>query len=160
LSAGSGLPPRGDGDNPISLRFPNGSRVVGLPGGEATIRGFSAVSFLLIDEAARVPDELYRAVRPMLAVANGDLWLMSTPFGKRGFFYEEWTEGSDLWSRFSVPASECPRISPDFLEQERRALGEPWFQQEYMCQFIDSDDSLFSHDLVWSAVTPDVRPLF
>jgi Terminase-like family. len=81
-----GIRPRGDGDNQISILFPNGSRIVGLPGLEATVRGFSAVSLLLIDEAARVPDEMYKAVRPMLAVSNGDLWLMSTPAGRRGFF--------------------------------------------------------------------------
>jgi hypothetical protein len=83
-----GIRPRGDGDNTVSLLLPNGSRLVGLPGKEATVRGFSAVSLMLIDEAARVPDDMYKAVRPMLAVGSGDLWLMSTPNGKRGFFYE------------------------------------------------------------------------
>jgi hypothetical protein len=56
----------------MSLQFPNGSRIIGLPGSEETIRGFSAVSLLLVDEASRVPDDLYMAVR-----------LMSTPCGKR-----------------------------------------------------------------------------
>ncbi len=88
-----GIRPRGDGDNEISLLFPNGSRIVGLPGTEATVRGFSAVSLLLIDEAARVEDAMYKALRPMLAVGDGDLWLMSTPCGKRGFFYEAWEHG-------------------------------------------------------------------
>ena len=78
--------PRGDGDNEISLLFPNGSRIVGLPGMESTVRGFSAVSLMLIDEAARVEDDLYKAFRPMLAVGDGALWLMSTPHGQRGFF--------------------------------------------------------------------------
>ena len=41
-----GIKPRRDGDNAISLSFPNGSRIVGLPGTEATVRGFSAVSLL------------------------------------------------------------------------------------------------------------------
>ena len=62
---------RGDGDNAISLQLPNGSRIVGLPGTEAKVRGFSALSMLVIDEASRVPDELYRALRPMLAVGGG-----------------------------------------------------------------------------------------
>jgi len=66
----------------MSLEFPNGARIIGLPGSEATIRGFSAVSLLLVDEAARVSDDLYKAIRPMLAVSAGELWLMSTPFGK------------------------------------------------------------------------------
>ena len=77
-----GIRPKGDGDNEMSLVFPNGSRIVGLPGNEATVRGFSAVSLLLVDEAARVSDELYLAMRPMLAVSDGDVWLMSTPFGQ------------------------------------------------------------------------------
>ncbi len=42
---------------------------------------------LKIDEAARVSDELYRAVRPMLATSGGRIVLLSTPFGKRGFFF-------------------------------------------------------------------------
>ena len=54
-----GIRPRGDGDNTISLELPNGSRIVGLPGTEATVRGFSNVSLLLIDEAARVEDAMY-----------------------------------------------------------------------------------------------------
>src|ERR1035437_6981280 len=74
-----GIRSKGDGDNEISLELPNGSRIVGLPGTEATIRGFSAVSLLLVDEAARCSDDLYLAIRPMLAVSDGTLWLMSTP---------------------------------------------------------------------------------
>src|SRR5438552_2134459 len=70
-----GITPRGDGDNQISLMLPNGSRIVGLPGTEGTVRGFSAVSLLLIDEASRVEDAMYKALLPMLAVGNGDLWL-------------------------------------------------------------------------------------
>ncbi len=56
-----GLKARGDGHNKTSLRLPNGSRIVGLPGKEANIRGFSAVSLLIIDEAARVSDELLQS---------------------------------------------------------------------------------------------------
>ena len=84
--AAAEIRPRGDGDNAISLLLPNRSRIVGLPGTEATVRGFSAVSMLLIDEASRVPDEMYNALRPMLAVGNGDFWLMSTPCGQRDSF--------------------------------------------------------------------------
>src|ERR1039458_3855422 len=138
--------PQGDGDNEISLEFPNGSRVVGLPGNEATIRGFSAVSLLLVDEAARVHDELYMAIRPMLAVSRGTLWLMSTPFGKRGFFYEAWARGGPEWERIQVTAEECPRIPRDFLEDERAAMGDRWFLQEYMCQFEDSVSGLFDRE--------------
>jgi phage FluMu gp28-like protein len=151
--------PQGDGDNEISLAFPNGSRVIGLPGNEATIRGFSAVSLLLVDEAARVDDELYLAIRPMLAVSRGTLWLMSTPFGKRGFFYGAWAQGGPEWERIQVTAEECPRIPREFLEEERAAMGERWFRQEYLCEFADSVSGVFDRDLVEQAITDDVAPL-
>src|SRR5258708_2982243 len=118
---------RGDGENEIWLVFRNESGSVGLPGTECTVRGFSAVSLMVIDEAARVPEELYNSVTPMLAIGNGDLWLMSTPYGRRGFFWETWAHGGTRWERFSVPATECPRISREFLAGERAALGERWF---------------------------------
>jgi len=151
--------PRGDGDNAISIAFPNGSRIVGLPGTEGTVRGFSAVSMLLIDEAARVEDAMYMALRPMLAVGSGDLWMMSTPCGRRGFFYETWRHEKH-WEKFSVPATECPRIDRAFLEEERGAMGPLWFAQEYLCEFVDNGTTLFDRDLVEAMVDESVEPLF
>ena len=152
--------PKGDGDNEMSLELPNRARIVGLPGNEATIRGFSAVSLLLVDEAARVSDELYMAIRPMLAVSGGALWLMSTPFGKRGFFYEAWAHGGPQWERVQAPATECPRIPREFLEEERRTMGERCFRQEYLCEFEDSVSGVFDRTLVEEAITDEVEPLW
>jgi hypothetical protein len=116
------------------LQLTNFSRIVSLPCKEETIRGYSHVSLLVIDEAARVPDDLYRAVRPMLAVSGGRLICLSTPYGRRGFFYDAWAHGGD-WARIEIPAARLDRITPAFLAQERRALGESWFRQEYCCSF-------------------------
>src|SRR5918993_1355887 len=63
----------------LSLELENGSRIVTLPGTEKTIRGFSGAALLIVDEAARVDDALYFAVRPMLAVSGGALIMLSTP---------------------------------------------------------------------------------
>ncbi len=90
-----GVRGRSDGHNRLSLVLPNGSRLVGLPGVADNIRGFSKASLILIDEAAYVPDELYQALNPMLAVSRGGLWLMSTPGAQTGFFYEEWSRGDE-----------------------------------------------------------------
>ena len=150
---------RGDGDNEMSLLLPNGSRIVGLPGNEATVRGFSAVSLLLVDEASRVEDEMYRAIRPMLVVSDGALWLMSTPFGKRGFFYDTWANGGPEWERVQVRAEDCPRIRREVLEEERRTLGDLWYRQEYECEFVDAVSGVFDRDLVEGAITDTVAPL-
>jgi hypothetical protein len=154
-----GITPKGDGDNQVSLAFPNQSRIVGLPATEITNRGFSAVSLLLVDEAARVSDQLYMSLRPMLAVSAGSLWLMSTPFGKRGFFYEAWAHGGPEWVRIRAPATNCPRIPPAFLEEERSTMGERCFRQEYLCEFEDSVSGVFHRAFFDAAITPDVLPL-
>ena len=146
-------------ESALRVEFENGSRVISLPSGEQTVRGFSGVNLLVIDEAARVDDNLYRAVRPMLAVSGGRLIALSTPFGRRGWFHQEWTEGQG-WQRIRVTAEDCPRISREFLEQERASLGDWWFQQEYMCQFVDTGDSIFSYDLVHQALDDGLKPLF
>ena len=140
--------PRGDGDNAISLLFPNGSRIVGLPGMEATVRGFSAVSLLLIDEASRVEPEMYKALRPMLAVGGGDLWMMSTPNGKQGFFYEAWEHGGEDWKRFSATAADCARIDREFLEKERGELG-PCGSGRSICANSWITGARFSIEIWW-----------
>lgn len=154
-----GVRPKGDGVNEISIALPNGARIIGLPGTEATIRGFSAVSLLLVDEAARVNDDLYLAIRPMLAVSGGALWLMSTPCGKRGFFHEEWTRRARQWERFRVPATECARISAEYLEGERETMGERWFRQEFLCEFVQTESGVFDLELVEKAVSYEFAPL-
>lgn len=146
------IKPRGDGVNKTSLLLPNGSRIVGLPGTEATVRGFSAVSMILIDEASRVSDDMYKALRPMLAVSDGDLWMMSTPNGQRGFFYETWTEGDEDWMRISVKATDCPRISHSYLERVRRGMTQADFSQEFMCEFTGDGTEYFDQHLIHDAL--------
>src|SRR5262245_55339767 len=80
-------------ESALRLEMKSGSRIISLPGTEPTVRGYSGVDLLVIDEAARVLDELYYSVRPMLAVSGGRLLALSTPFGKRGWFHQEYTEG-------------------------------------------------------------------
>ena len=125
-----GQPVKAIKSNQSELELANGSRLVALPGREETIRSFSGVDLLILDEASRVPDDLYRSVRPMLAVSQGRLLALSTPFGQRGWFYDEWV-GSGPWQRIHVPWRQCPRIAADFIAEETRALGQGWVDQEY-----------------------------
>lgn len=147
-------------ESALEMELVNGSRIVTLPGKEATIRGYSGVALLVVDEASRCPDELYYSVRPMLAVSQGRLICLSTPFGKRGFFFQEWTEGSEDWHRTKITAFDVPRITPQFLAEERVALGQWWFAQEYECQFMETTDQVFSYDLIQQAISGEIAPLF
>ncbi len=146
-----------DTDTKLAVKFKNGNRFIARPGSEKTARSFSAVTLLLEDEASRVLDPLYNSVRPMLSVSNGRHILMSTPFGKRGHFWHIWDEQRDMWERYEIPAEMCPRISKEFLEEEKRI--NPWFEQEYHCVFLEAIDSVFSYDQVAGAISDEVEPL-
>ncbi|MFL5245070.1 MAG: terminase large subunit domain-containing protein [Gemmataceae bacterium] len=145
------------GRSQTRLELDNGARVVCLPGREDTVRSFSGPALILIDEAARVPDDLYRSVRPMLAVSQGRLICLSTPFGQRGFFYEAWEQGGASWKRVRITAAECPRITAEFLAQERRSLGGSWVKQEYECSFealVGLVFPDFAQQVAWSGPAP------
>ncbi len=154
-----GKPIPSETETALTLQLVNKSRIVSLPGKEQTVRGYSGVSLLVIDEAAQVNDDLYYSVRPMLAVSQGRIILLSTPFGKRGFFFKEWSEG-EAWKKIKITAHECPRISSEFLEGERLALGDWWFQQEYLCIFGENVAAFFNYEEVIAAITDEVKPLF
>jgi hypothetical protein len=152
-----GRPVDAEAENRLSLELSNRSRIVALPGKEANIRSYSGVRLLLVDEASRVSDDLMAAVRPMLAVSGGRLIALSTPAGRRGWWSEAWHEGGPTWERYEIPASACPRISPAFLEEERRTLGEYWFEQEYHVRFLESEQALFRREDVLSVFSPAVE---
>jgi hypothetical protein len=95
----------------------------------------------------------------MLAVSGGRLMMLSTPAGRRGVFFEEWTEGSG-WERYEVAAGQVPRISEAFLSEKRRALPARVFRQEYECSFEETDDQVFSYEDVAAAISDEVTPLF
>jgi hypothetical protein len=142
----------------LGMTLANGSRIVCLPGKEETIRSYSGVRLLVIDEASRVPDALYRSVRPMLAVSGGRLVALSTPWGRAGWFFESW-HGPEKWERVKITAPECPRIDPEFLEEERRELGEHFFRQEYLCEFLEAIDSFFRQEDIDRAFAPGIPAL-
>jgi hypothetical protein len=151
----------------LQLELANGSRVVSLPGTPDTLVGFSGVRLLIIDEAARVPDELYFSARPMLARSRGRLLLLSTPKGKRGFFYEEWQKTQEAraagkpgpWEEVRVTAADCAWLDSAFLAAEEASIGPYWFRQEYLCSFEENVGALFREADI-EAMFCDRPPLF
>ncbi|MFN0171607.1 MAG: hypothetical protein ACKV22_34760, partial [Bryobacteraceae bacterium] len=119
----------------------------------------SAVNLLIFDEAARVDDAVYTAARPMIATTGGDILALSTPRFRRGFFYDVWTHGGDTWERYSVPASDCPRIPASFLEEERRAQSEHEFRRLYCCDFVPVGRTAFSPAALGNALADDSDPV-
>jgi len=146
-------------DNKTSLELPNGARIIALPAKGENIRGYTNPYLIIMDESAFISDDDYRAVRPMLS-HGAKLILMSTPFGKRGFFWETWKSQDKRWSRYTVKAADCKHIPAEFLEEERVALGPLWYQQEYECAFLETISGFFDMDSVRESMEQGIEPLF
>jgi hypothetical protein len=154
-----GRPIAATSETALTLTLANKSRIVSLPGKSGdTVRGYSNVALLLVDEASRCLDSLYYSTRAFLAVSGGRLILLSTPAGTRGFYHHVWTEGEN-WKRFEVKAEDCPRIPAAFLTEEKAELGPIWYAQEYECTFGSNVDSYFDYSTIQDAINPNLEPL-
>jgi hypothetical protein len=132
-----------------SLELGNGSRIIALPGeNAATVRCYSGVTLAIVDEAAQALDAIFVAILPMLGTTDGRLLCLSTPFGKRGWFFEQWTGADPAWERIISRAVDCPRISPEFLAEERSMLGPAMFAQEHQCEFVEAEGQVFSAESI------------
>jgi hypothetical protein len=132
------------------LELANGSIIEALPAVERTTRGYS-VDLLVVDEAAAVPDLDYHGILPALIATQGEQVLLSTPRGKRGFFFEVWHSDDD-WQRMMVRSDEVPRIRVEDLEVFRQTMPEQFWEQEFECAWLDTEGSLFSYDDIEAAL--------
>ena len=151
FAAELGLRLRSDGVNSQSLLLPNGSRFVARPAVQESSRGYSQARMIIIDEAAFVPEAMFKALSPILAVGGGSLWVISTPYGTGGRFADLWHDPTNGFTKFSLPAHQCPRFTPEFLASERRLFGNLYFAQEYLCQFITTGIQLLNRSQITKA---------
>ena len=140
------------------VEFANRSRIIALPGKERSVHSYTADGALILEEAARIPDEVFAAASPQLSVSNGTMYALSTAFAKSGWFYREWEEGQG-YRRWSITAKECPRHSETFLAAERRRLGERWFAMAYLNKFGDDMAAVFRSEDIKRAFTNTIQPL-
>ena len=90
----------------FEIQLSNGSRIVVVTATDKAARGYSAPDVILVDEASRVPDTVYSsAILPMQTASPEDfeLILISTPFGKQGFFYDCWAK-SEVYEKYEIRA--------------------------------------------------------
>lgn len=139
------------------MTLKTGSVIYCLPTGKTGIfvRGYS-IDLLIADEAAYIPASVWVAVRPMLAVSKrlrgfGYIILLSTPFGKGGFFYDSHSDPD--FRQFHVSSEDCPRIDKKFLLKEKSRLTKIEYAQEYLGEFVDEWHQYFESRLVERCAT-------
>lgn len=147
--------------NKIYLK--NGSMILARPVGNTgdAIRGFTG-DVLIIDEASRMPEDMWLAAKPTLLTTAGDIWICSTPFGKEGYFYEAYQNKNNRFKVFHVSSEEVienREISETwtieqresalrFLDDEKRDMSELQYAQEYLGKFIDDLRRFFSDEII------------
>jgi Terminase large subunit, T4likevirus-type, N-terminal len=141
-----------------TLEFVNRSRVIALPGKERSVHSYTA-DLLIVDEAARVPDEVFNAATPQLSASKGSLIALSTAFSKSGWFYKEWNEGLE-YKRWSITAKECSWHTEKFLDAERRRMGQLWYQMMYMNIFGDDIAAVFMLDDIRAMRDDSIQEMF
>jgi len=129
------------------IELKNNSQIFCHPTGRtgAFIRGFT-VDFLIADEAAFIPDEVWVAIVPMMATSKklrktGWMILLGTPAGKHGYFYDAFQDKNYL--HIHVTSEECKRIHKDFLRKQRYKLTKIQYAQEYLGEFVEEYDQFF-----------------
>lgn len=155
------------------INLKNGTRILCLPTGISGtgIRGLT-VHRLYVDEASRVPEEVWPAVTPMMLTTAGSTILLSTPAGKNGYFYDCWVnkEGAfDSFTRFSVESQKvvsereiCDSWTIHqregalkLIEREKARMSALFFAQEYLGRFVDDLLQFFPTELIKSCMTLD-----
>jgi hypothetical protein len=121
-------------DNVYGLELENGSRVLALPGSDDSIRGLTVDGWIVADEAARLGQDLIAALRPMRARRpDARFAMLSTAWSRSDPFWTAWAGDDPTWIRLQATAdTDATLFRAEFLEQERRALGEHVFNREYL----------------------------
>lgn len=134
------------------IELKNGSVIRAEPAGQTGygLRGFT-VDKLVADEAHYIPEAVFVAVQPMLATTGGTIDLLSTPRGNVGFFYD-CCKDKENYYEIHIISADCPRISKEFLDQQRKALTKLQYAQEYEAIFLDALQQFFTKDLIDSCI--------
>ena len=135
----------------------NGSKIHCLPAGRTGhfIRGFT-IDLLIADEAAYIPETVWLSVTPMIAVSKkmrgmGWIILLSTPFGKGGYFYNSFTDKD--FKAWHVSSEDCKRIPKDFLKKEKQRMTKEQYNQEYRGEFTEDWHQFFPTKLIKDSMT-------
>jgi len=124
------------------INLKNGSTIHCYAAGDTGfgIMGFT-IDLLIADEAAWIKEEVWNSISPALAVTNGLMWLLSTPFLSEGFYFDCFNDES--FTSFHQSSLDCPRITKEFIDRMRKRFTKTKFSQMYEGEFVDDAHRIF-----------------
>jgi hypothetical protein len=149
-------------DNVYALELKNQSRVLALPGSDDSIRGLTVDGWIVADEAAQLSNDLIAALSPMRARRpQARFAMLSTAWSRTDPFWTVWADDDPSWMRLKATADTVTFFTEEYLEQQRRLLGEHNFNREYLGIPLGATASPFNWDLYERATqihVPLVQP--
>jgi hypothetical protein len=139
------------------LRLSSGSEVRSVPASERQIRGWHC-DLLIVDEAARVPDDLlYGAALPTADKPGARIVLASSPWAQEGAFYRMFLAGDTEHGRvFRWQVQQAEWVSAAVLEHAKATMPPQQYRAEYEAEFVGAADAYFDPGLLLNA-TADYR---
>lgn len=136
--------------NKGDVELENGSKVFTSATTTSGIRGKS-VNWLYIDEAAIIPntvaEQFFASVYPTISAGQTTkILLTSTPLGYNHFwkFWNEAEKGENGFEPLFIPYTEIPGRDEEWAEEQHKLLGDLKFNQEVLCQFLGSSNTLIN----------------
>ena len=152
--------PKSVEENKTSLTLENGSRIIVVPNNPQGAVGIPGTTLLIEDEACYVPDQTHALMSPLLAASHGRMVLLSTPSARIGHFFEIWHDDrDDSWERTSVTAAESPWHTPEFLAAEKRRLPDLEYRTQYLNEFVNAEDGVFTEEEWASGADPEIEAI-
>ncbi len=147
-----------DNGTDLWFKLKNGTEFESLPSNSEAIRGDTKIGAIGVDEAAHfdMQDDspVIDAIIPISDTNIADLFLRSTPNGKRGFFYNiDVTENDFIKMKFPIYVAEGHLYSKEQI-QVMVARKDVDVEQEYLCQYTASQANIFGSLNVDPALIP------
>jgi len=126
-------------ESDLSILLVNGSTIfLRSADNPDSIRGIG-LDYVVIDEAADVSEEAWRAViRPTLSDRGGKALIIGTPKG-RNWLYDVYNDAKHLedWNSWQKTTLDGGQVTEEEIAQAKRDLDERTFNQEYMATFVE-----------------------
>lgn len=128
------------------LQLKNGTMIEFYSGGSPDSLAGEGVDFVVVDEAALIPDNVWQQlIRPTLMDTGGEAFIISTPRG-HNWFWQMWKLGQEnkagyqSWRFAQTDNPYVPQSETDAAEDELPTII---FRQEIMAEFLAAGASIF-----------------
>lgn len=145
-----------------TISYPNGSRIIAVPGKPDTVRGYCAHTWL--DEFAffEDPSATWKALLPSISnplKGQKNAFITSTANGKSGRgarFYKMCNDAESVWHVHKTTILQAAPLLGTNIKELREAIDdEDAWAQEFMCEFLDSSNVLLPYDVIALAESPE-----